>query len=105
MELESSGNSQTWNCLGEAFGFDDIKNIRRIILGTKNLMTARTLLSIGKALEKRYLGYLGLMYSAYEFAICMKQKDDHPSYPFVFPIPDSEKYPDYDICKDTVDIP
>ena len=45
-------------------------------------MTARTLLSIGKALEKRYLGYLGLMYSAYEFAICMKQKDDRPSYSY-----------------------
>ena len=65
-------------------------------------MTARTLLSIGKALEKRYLGYLGLMYSAYEFAICMKQKDDPPSYPIIDSIPDSEKYPEYDIWKDTV---
>ena len=68
-------------------------------------MTARTLLSIGKALGKRYLGYLGLMYSAYEFAMCMKQKDDHPSYPFVFSIPNAEKKPDYDTFKDTVDIP
>lgn len=25
IEQKSSGNSQTWNCLGEAFGFDDIK--------------------------------------------------------------------------------
>lgn len=46
-------------------------------------MTAKSLLSIGKALGKRYLGYLGLMYSAYEFAICMKQKDDRPSYPII----------------------
>ena len=68
-------------------------------------MTARTLLSIGKALEKRYLGYLGLMYSAYEFAICMKQKDDHPSYLIIDSIPNAEKKPDYDTFKDTVDIP
>lgn len=45
------------------------------------------------------------MYSAYEFAMCMKQKDDHPSFPIIDSIPNAEKKPDYDTFKDTVDIP
>ena len=56
-------------CLEDSFGIGDIKKIYK---GTAGLLTAKTGLQIAKCFVKRAAGFLGVMYSTYEFAMCMK---------------------------------
>lgn len=62
-------------CLTEAFGIKDIvgvvKNVQNIIKGTTALINATTIRQVAFALGKRYLGYIGLAYTLYQYVDCM----------------------------------
>lgn len=62
-------------CLSEALGVKDIvsvyKNVQNIIKGTTALINATTMRQVAFALGKRYLGYIGLAYTLYQYVDCM----------------------------------
>lgn len=64
------GTNKWVNCLYEAFGIG--KDLGKYILGTKQLMTARTGFMIAKAFAKRTLGWVSAAIAVYEYTQCMQ---------------------------------
>lgn len=98
-------NNIVFNCLAEAIGVNDIKrlfenitHVGHIVHGTRMLMTARTGLRILKSLGLRYMGYIGMAYTVYEFARCVNDKNPNTTCVYVKITPHEDPYSSADIA-------
>ena len=77
---ETPEGTVAWDCFKDAFGIRGVRYVWNVIKGTKDVISASTLMGICKGLGLRYLGYVGLAYSAYKWAVCMHDN------PYVAPV-------------------
>lgn len=66
--------AQLLDCLSFAIGLDAVSGLWGYISGTAGLITAKTAWGIAAAFIGRTLGWVGLAYTAYQYADCLHSK-------------------------------